>query len=188
MFVRSSATFWRPLRPLALMMPLLAAPLASAQPTNQAATPSANPAASVAGADTARAQDRWYFQTSVYTRHFRPDERHDNSQQLINLEYWRSDRYLAGLALFDNSFGQPSQYVYLGRTWQVFDAHPNVHLKLTAGLLHGYKDEFKNKIPFNRFGVAPAIVPSIGYSWGRLNTELVLFGAAGIMLTAGFFF
>lgn len=132
--------------------------------------------------------DRWLFQTSVFTKHFSPDPRHDNSQRLLNLEYWRSDSYLAGLALFDNSFGQRSTYGYVGKIWRPWDSTPATYVKLTGGLLYGYKGEFKNKIPFNQKEIAPVIIPSIGYHWGRLNGELVLFGAAGIMVNLGFFF
>jgi hypothetical protein len=142
----------------------------------------------VAGAGSNQPEDRWYFQTSLYTKHFSVNPLHDNSQRLLNLEYWRSDNYLAGLALFDNSFGQRSQYAYVGKVWRPFEQTPKVYLKLTGGFLHGYKGEFKNKIPFNSAGVAPALLPSIGYTWGRLNSELVLFGTAGVMINLGLFF
>jgi hypothetical protein len=142
----------------------------------------------LAGAGSTQPDDRWYFQTSLYTKHFSVNPLHDNSQRLLNLEYWRSDNYLAGLALFDNSFGQRSQYAYVGKVWRPFEQTPKVYLKLTGGFLHGYKGEFKNKIPFNSAGVAPALLPSIGYTWGRLNSELVLFGTAGVMINLGLFF
>lgn len=172
--------------------------LVGAQPNSPPAGNTATPAAAAAAGHTGAGmtskslsdsnRDRWYFQTSVITKHFRPNPQHDNTQRLLNLEYWRADSYLAGLALFDNSFGQRSQYLYLGRVWRPFDSHPSAYLKLTGGVLHGYKGEFKDKIPFNRAGTAPALVPSIGYGWGRLNTELVLFGTAGMLINFGVFF
>jgi hypothetical protein len=131
---------------------------------------------------------KYLFQTSLYTTHFSPSPDHVNHQNLINFEYWREDRWLAGLAFFRNSFGQPSQYVYVGKQWRPFQFSENVYLKLTGGLLHGYKDQYRDKIPFNQLGVAPAILPSIGISNRRFNAELVLFGTAGLMVTAGVFF
>jgi hypothetical protein len=131
---------------------------------------------------------RWLVQTSLYTTHFSPNPEHVNQQNLINLEYWRQDRWLVGGALFRNSFGQPSQYIYLGKYWRPFDFSQNIHLKLTGGLLHGYKDQYRDKIPFNQAGVAPVILPSLGYSTKRLNAEMILFGNSGLMLTAGVFF
>lgn len=134
--------------------------------------------------------DRLYFQTSVATAHFSPDPSHVNKQDLLNLE-WRFDRrwaggqWLAGAASFKNSFGQPSQYAYGGWLTRPFDSAQPFYLKITAGALHGYKAPYQNKIPFNSSGVAPAILPSAGYCYNRFCSEVVLFGAAGAMLTFG---
>jgi hypothetical protein len=131
--------------------------------------------------------NRWHLQTSLLTHHFHFDAHHNDHQGLINLEYWRADNWLAGAAWFENSFSQPTQYVYIGRQWRPFDSQPSVYLKLTGGLLHGYKDEFRDKIPLNHSGVAPVLIPAIGYSTRRFTTELILFGTAGIMWNFGVF-
>ena len=134
--------------------------------------------------------DRFYFQTSVATVHFSPTPEHVNKQDLVNGE-WRfnsfaaTGQWLAGAAFFKNSFGQPSQYVYGGWLVRPFDSLQPLYFKITAGALHGYKEPYENKIPFNSSGVAPAIVPSMGYCFNRVCSELVLFGGAGIMLTLG---
>ncbi len=130
---------------------------------------------------------RWYFQTSYYTRHYSPDPRHLNDQNLINFERLTASNNLYGAAFFDNSFNQPSQYVYVGRRWRPFENAELVHFKLTAGVLHGYKGEFQDKVPFNGRGISPAILPSIGLSGNRFATEIVLFWTAGAMFTAGVF-
>ena len=57
--------------------------------------------------------------------------------------------------------------------------------KVAAGILHGYTGEFQNKIPLNSSGVAPAIVPSVGYCINRFCSELVVFGTAGVLVTVG---
>jgi len=134
-----------------------------------------------------RANDaRWLFQTSVYTRHYHYDPRHNNHQRLLNLERWNSAGNGLGVALFDNSFGQPSQYVYGGKFWRPFDGSaPLLHMKLTAGLISGYKGEYQDKIPYNRNGIAPAIIPSIGLSGRRYTGEVVLLWNAGAMVTFG---
>lgn len=134
--------------------------------------------------------DRFYLQTSVATRHFSPSPDHVNNQKLVNAE-WRfnsfaaSGQWLAGAALFDNSFGQSSQYVYGGWLVRPFEGLQPLYFKITAGALHGYKGVYKDKIPFNSSGVAPAILPSVGYCFNRICSELVLFGGAGMMLTLG---
>jgi hypothetical protein len=131
--------------------------------------------------------NRWVFQTSVYTRHFSYDPRHNDHQALMDLEYWREDNWLAGASWFRNSFKQPTQYLYVGKLWRPFDTQPQVYVKLTGGVIHGYKDEFRDKIPFNKSGYAPGIIPSIGYSGRRFTGEFVLFGTSGVMFTFGVF-
>jgi len=131
---------------------------------------------------------RWLLQTSIFTTHFSYDSRHNNNQKLLGLEYQRSDRWLAGAAAFDSSFRQPAQYLYFGKLWRPFESAPLVHVKLTGGLLHGYKDEFRDKIPLNGSGVAPVIIPMIGLSGRHVSGEVVLIGVAGAMVTVGVLF
>jgi hypothetical protein len=131
--------------------------------------------------------DRFYVQTSLYTKHFNPDPRHNSVQYLIDVEWHRPGNWLFGASFFRNSFDQPSQYVFFGKQWRPFDSYPLVHVKLTAGILHGYKGEFRDKIPFNSSGFAPVILPSIGLSGKRFGSEIIFFGISGAMLTAGVF-
>lgn len=131
---------------------------------------------------------RFYAQTSLYTKHFNPDPRHNQVQFLLDIEYHRPDNWLVGFSGFRNSFRQPSQYLFVGKQWRPFDNYPLVHVKLTGGILHGYKGEFRDKIPFNGSGFAPVLLPSIGLSGKRFGGELIIFGANGLMVTAGFFF
>lgn len=130
---------------------------------------------------------RWYFQTSAYTRHFNPSPQHTNHQRMLDFEYWAPDKWVWGASFQRNSFNQPTEYIYLGRLWRPFDFAPLIHLKLTAGVIHGYKGEFRDKIPFNHYGYAPAIVPAIGISGKRFASEIILLGNAAVMITAGAF-
>jgi hypothetical protein len=131
--------------------------------------------------------DRVLLQTSLFSYHFHYDTRHNNHQDLVDLEYWRTDGWLAGAAWFRNSFFQPTQYLYAGRLWRPLDTFPDAYVKLTGGLIHGYSGQYRDKIPFNGSGVAPALIPSLGWSYRRFNTELILFGTNGIMLNVGLF-
>ena len=58
-------------------------------------------------------------------------------------------------------------------------------IKVTAGLVHGYRGQYQDKIPFNKSGIAPVIIPSVGYCVVRVCSEVVFFGAAGAMFTIG---
>ena len=135
--------------------------------------------------DEAQQQDRdfWYAQTSVYTRHFSPDPEHNNHQDLIGLEYHHRSNWLAGAATFRNSFRQRSYYAYGGKRFDS-ESYP-LYLKLTGGLLEGYHGKYQDKIPLNRFGVAPVIIPSVGVHYGPMASELVLLGFNDAMVTTG---
>jgi hypothetical protein len=136
--------------------------------------------------------DRIYAYTSFYTKHFSPQPEHVNEQNMFGLEFRLTNKRMYGLALFDNSFGQKSEYLYTGYKWRLSDRRifsPSKHyLKLTGGLLHGYRGEYQDKIPLNDLGVAPAIIPSYSYQYKNYMTDVVLGGASVITITFGFIF
>jgi len=136
-------------------------------------------------ADESKNKKPWQLQTSLYTKHYHDDGTLNNHQNLVELEYHREDNYLIGAALFNNSYSQFSQYVYVGKLWRPVDHFQYLHIKLTGGLLHGYRGEHKDAIPFNGEGIAPAIVPAIGLSNEHLVSEIALFGNDCFLITAG---
>lgn len=129
--------------------------------------------------------DRFFLATSVYTRHFKYDPAHNDDQNLMLGEWNVTEHWLVGAAQFDNSFGQVTQYVYGGYRARPLPDLQAFYFKVSAGLIHGYKDEYAKKIPLNDAGVAPVIIPTLGYCLNRFCSELVFFGAAGVMLTFG---
>lgn len=123
--------------------------------------------------------DELLVQTSLWTKHYHPEPDHNNHQKLLNLEYyfndevkffvdpqqtgWRDDiRWLAGGATFKNSYDQQTLYLYGGGRYD-FDLSENTkaYAKLTAGLLYGYRGEYKDKIPLNNLGRCPGYPASI---------------------------
>src|SRR5690554_6291035 len=134
-------------------------------------------------AATVDSEEGWYIQGSVWTTHFDPQPDHNNNQDLIGLERHRDDSYLWGAATFRHSFGERSWYGYTGKRFE-FAGTP-FNAKLTAGLLYGYRGEYRDKIPFNRFGVAPAVISSVGASYQRVGVDVVLLGAAAAMVNVG---
>lgn len=135
--------------------------------------------------DDSNAGDKgfWYLQTGVVTRHFSPDPDHNNHQDLIGLERNEASGFLYGAATFRNSFSQRSYYAYAGKRFESAD-YP-VYLKVSGGLLQGYKGQYRDKIPLNHLGVAPVIIPSVGAHYGPVAAEVVLLGFNAAMLTAG---
>jgi hypothetical protein len=173
----------------ALVVGALGASGAFAQSQPATSTPASTPTESTGNAASGfdLSRHRFLFQTSVFGRHFSPSPDHTNHFRLINLEAQRDDSWLYGFAFFRNSFNQPSQYLYFGKRWNPFASYPQVNVKLTGGILHGYKGEYRDKIPFNGSGIAPALLPSIGWSNRRFASDFILFGTAGLMITAGIY-
>ncbi|MBT8048183.1 MAG: sn-glycerol-3-phosphate transporter [Xanthomonadales bacterium] len=126
----------------------------------------------------------WNIQTSLYTKHWDPDPDHTNKQKLIGPELVFENDYLVGLAVFRNSFDQPSQMIYIGKTWPLFRSD-YFYFKLIGGLLHGYKEPFEDKIPLNGLGVAPAILPALGFRYKRVIIEAQIAGTAALTITGG---
>ena len=136
-------------------------------------------------ADIFEKGDSILVQTSLYTLHFDPDEDHTNNQRLLAVELDKASRWVFGFAAFRNSFDQPSQYLYAGYSWVIPKTRDMTYFKITGGLLHGYKGEHQDAIPFNSSGIAPAILPSFGFKYRWFSSELMIFGTAGMMLSAG---
>lgn len=148
------------------------------------------------------------IQTSAYSRHHDPQPHHNDKQKLINLEWqapkdfrfdWQHDgkaiqnlpfmknlNWVAGGATFLNSFNQRSTYIYGGGRYDLLvSGDLEVYIKITAGLINGYRGQYRDKIPFNRYGTAPAIIPVLGVQVQRMNVEVIPFGAAGLLITLG---
>lgn len=131
--------------------------------------------------------DQWYIFTSLYTKHWDDDPDHVNNQKMLGGEAQMKNNWLFGLAFFDNSFGQNSQYLYAGYKWDLFGSEL-FYFKLTGGLLHGYKEPYEDKIPLNGLGVAPAILPTFGFQYKFFVTEVNIAGTAAVTITAGIAF
>ena len=125
----------------------------------------------------------WYAQTSIYTRHYSPAPEHNNQQDLLGLERNLPSGALFGAATFRNSFRQRSYYAYAGKRYPIPE-YP-LYLKLSGGLIQGYKGEYRKKLPLNRLGIAPAVIPSMGVHYGPIGAEVVLLGANAAMITTG---
>ncbi len=127
-------------------------------------------------------------QFGAYAHYGGSDDDYEGPPIMVNLEVNRESNWLYGLSLFNNSFGQFSQFLYVGKKWELPKIQKHFHAKLAGGLLHGYKDEFEDKVPYNNNGFSPAIVPSFGFKKDRLALDLIFLGNAAIMLAVGYDF
>lgn len=129
--------------------------------------------------------DSAYFQAGA-SIHWREGDDYDGVPVLLGIEAAHQDRHLFGISLFNNSFEQFCQYYYYGYKWKLPSISESFHVKLSGGLVYGYKDEFEDKLPFNHDGLAPVIIPSLGWKSDRLGFDVILLGASGLMFTVGY--
>ena len=128
---------------------------------------------------------QWDLSLSPYAHHWSYSAEHKNVF-LGGLDRYVQGNRFCGLALFRNSFGQPSAYGYVGQRWDGVLGNPKLFSKVSAGLIYGYRGKYKNKIPLNDLGVAPAIIPSIGYAFTPQDSaQIVLLGTAGVLFSYG---
>ena len=125
----------------------------------------------------------WHFSDARKENDFEPDEQKHAYVWLIQAEKELDERHIAGFAYFKNSFGQRSQYTYYGWRFRPFDSAPGLFIKLTGGIIHGYKFPFNKKIPLNnRHGWGITAIPALGYDFNRnWGAQVNVLGNAGVM-------
>jgi hypothetical protein len=88
-----------------------------------------------------------------------------------------------GAALFRNSYGQPSAYVFTG--WDLPSlsrVNERLYGFVTAGIMYGYVGQYKRKVPLNVGGFSPAIIPALGLRFTpQTSVEVHVLGTAAIM-------
>jgi hypothetical protein len=148
---------------------LLVAPGLAAQPLDEP----------VAGADGA-----WQLVISPWTQHYHPSPEH-KTVWALGLERETPDHALYGLTLFSNSYGQPSAYGYYGHLFSnVVSGADAMYLKLTVGVIYGYKAPYADKVLWNHHGFAPAIIPALGWRLGRdWSVQASLLGTSAVMFS-----
>lgn len=150
-------------------------------------------AAGNARADIFMPGDSLMLQVAPGAIHYSYSPDHAKFSWLVGLEWQSPKQWLLGAAYFNNSFNQKCEYLYGGKVWSLdfisdADIFKSLYFKLTGGLLLGYKEPYENKIPFNNNGVAPGIVPGLGYKYENFSVQLDALGAAGLMFTFGYDF
>lgn len=123
-----------------------------------------------------------------YVAHRDDDNDHNQWPHLVGVEWESGSHWLVGGAAFKNSYYQRAAYVYGGRRWFLDRVHPNLYVKLSAGLVYGYKDPYEDRLPINNNGYGLGFVPALGYQFGRANAQIVLLGTAAVTFTFGYDF
>lgn len=171
---RITGSPWRWLAPLAGLA-LAAAGAVHAQDSAPGPDPAATavPAAPEAG-------PQWTLTLAPIVYHWRYDPDHKPAF-IVTLERRVADKRFYGLALFRNSFAQPSTFAYAGWRWDQLLGQPQLSVKLAAGVIYGYVGQYEDKVPFHWNGFFPAAVPSLGYRFGpRDSLDLMVLGTAAL--------
>ena len=107
----------------------------------------------------------------------------------VGIEYTTLSTMIVGFSVFNNSFGQFSQYVYVGKSFHPSDKFPEFRIKLTGGVGHGYEGENHDVFPIrwgSAFGLAA--VPTVGYQFGALGFDIGVLGESGLVFLVGYEF
>lgn len=100
---------------------------------------------------------------STYTKHWSSSDEHKRVLAM-SVQQNLSEQRFCGFSPFTNSFGQPSAYVFAGKSWpNPVPALPKLFASVSAGVLYGYVSPYQNKVPMNIGGFSPRLIPSLGY-------------------------
>lgn len=127
----------------------------------------------------------WRFAGSPYTLHFHPSPEHRPVWAVGVEKQWDTTDWLAGASYFSNSFGQDSAYIYVGKRYPgLWGWTSNEYFaQWSAGMLWGYRGEYKNKVPFNYRGFSPGLLVSLGWQFTPKDALTIhALGDAGLML------
>jgi len=127
------------------------------------------------------APNHWRIAFSPYTRHWRYNAEH-RYVWAIAIERVLPDGWFVGTSFFKNSFGQPSNYVYVGRKHEGMLGVAPLFVAWSGGLMYGYTGKYQSKVPLNLGGYSPALLLSAGWQFDRrTSTQLNLLGDAAVM-------
>ena len=72
--------------------------------------------------------------------------------------------------------------MYVGQQWDGLLDNPKIFSKVSAGFLYGYRGRYKHKVPLNDWGIAPAIIPSLGYAITPQDAaQVYILGTSGVL-------
>ncbi len=141
-----------------------------------------------AESDSDGSTSSWYVQGGGYV-HFSNEEEYEGPPLFGGIEHLDENLTLIGFSVFNNSFGDFSQYVYVGKQFQLSKKYPGFRFKITAGIVRGYQGEHHDVMPI-RWGDAWGLgaVPTIGYQGDRLGFDVAVLSASGLLFIVGYEF
>ena len=127
-------------------------------------------------------QGYWRLAVAPFSHHFRYSAEHRYVWALGG-EWQRTDDWLAGASYFNNSFGQPSAYLYVGKRWTSLFGEPQLFAQASGGMLYGYRGKYEDKVPLNHKGFSPGALVSLGWQFNKhVAVTGHMLGDAGAMV------
>jgi len=126
------------------------------------------------------------LEVGPYVAHRMNSKGRNQWPHLVGLEYETASRWLGGAVAFRNSYYQDAAYAYAGRRWLLDSVNEHLYVKVSAGVVYGYKDPCEDRLPLNDNGWGLGIVPALGYQFGRFNAQIVFLGTAAVTFTIGY--
>ena len=124
----------------------------------------------------------WRLTGSPYTYHYSQDSAHRNVY-MLGIEKQFPHGFILGGALFRNSFGQPTSFVYAAQRLNGLANMDRLFAQVAAGVLFGYREPYSHKVPLNYKGLSPGVVLSVGWQFTPMwSAQLNLLGNSAVML------
>lgn len=119
-----------------------------------------------------------------YTHHWKKSDEH-SYVWLLGVEQIDVDRRVSGVSYFKNSYNQPSLFVYpWGRQYNNLMGYNSLFIKWGSGVLYGYVNEYKDKVPLNHNGFSPGLILALGWRFSaNSNVQLNFLGPWGVMFS-----
>lgn len=131
-------------------------------------------------------EDKVQLQLATYV-HYKSSDDYEGPPIYGAAEVHKSSGWLYGLGLFNNSYDQFSQYLYVGRQFNLYQFDDKLlHFKVSAGAMHGYHDEHEDTLPWRIGDIGPVIIPAVGIQTGRWSMDLVFLVDEALMFNFGF--
>jgi hypothetical protein len=133
------------------------------------------------GSRTGQDVGRSFF-VSPLTHHwnFSPEHRQVG---LLAVHLELPDDRFCGLSVFSNSFGQPSVYAFTGARRPQLLGSERLYGSISAGVIYGYVGRYRDKVPVNIGGFAPAVIPGLGFQKSaRTSAEIHFLGKSAVMI------
>ena len=136
---------------------------------------------SVQGLQEPSSDELWRLTGSLYTYHYSQDSAH-RDVYMLGIEKQFPHRFILGGAIFRNSFGQPTAFVYAAKRLNGFTDMEQIFAQVSAGVLYGYRGMYSHKVPLNYSGFSPGAVLSVGWQFTPMwSAQLNLLGNSAVM-------